>query len=221
MGITEKSIKLRNKLLAERTIKNLKSRKFDAYYCENKEEALKMAISLIPKEDSISWGGSMTMEDIGLISYIKENGYNVIDRDSAKSPQERMEMMRKGLLADTFLLSANAIAEEGILVTMDGVGNRVAAICFGPKSVIVVASINKICSNIDSAIDRLKNVASPMNVQRIASGMDAPFGTPCSVTGLCGDCKADNCICSHLVQTRMCKPQGRIKVILVNEDLGF
>ncbi len=221
MGITEKSIKSRNKLLAEKVIKNLQSRRFDAYYCEDKAQALELAISLIPKEDKIAWGGSMTMEDIGLISYLRDNGYNIIDRDSAKSPQERMEMMRQGLLSDTFLMSANAIAQEGIIVTMDGVGNRVAAICFGPKSVIIIASINKICTNIDTAVDRVRNVAAPMNVQRIAAGMSTPFGSPCSITGICADCKTENCICSHMVQTRMCKPQGRIKVILVNEDMGF
>ena len=196
-------------------VKNLKSRHFDAYYCETKEEALQKALELIPDHASVSWGGSVTAQQIGLIDAVKAGNYTAIDRLSGTTQEERDEAMRKSVTAEVFLTSANALSMDGQMVNIDGLGNRVAAIIFGPKSVIVVAGMNKVEDTLDAAINRARTVAAPMNKQRF----DIP--TPCEVTGTCSDCKAESCICNHIVVTRHCRPAGRIKFILIGEPLGF
>jgi len=202
-------------LVAERLIRNLERRHMEGYYAKTREEALKTALSLIPEGSSVGWGGSFSIEEIGLKDAVKNGGYTVIDRDSASTAEERAELMRRCLLADTFLMSTNAISEDGQMVNIDGGGNRVAALCYGPKSVIVIAGINKLTKTLDDAVSRARNYAAPVNAQRF-SGDSA-----CSRTGSCGDCTAEGCICSQIVITRNCKPTGRIKVILVDEELGF
>lgn len=196
-------------------VNNLKNRHFDAYYCETKEEALAQALSLIPEGDTVGWGGSMTCQQIGLIDSIRSGNYKALDRDTCATAQEREELMRKALLADTFLTSANAMSMDGQMVNIDGNGNRVAAIVYGPKQVIVVAGMNKVEDTLDAAITRARTVAAPMNQQR--------FGhpNPCGATGVCGDCKRETCICNHILVTRHCRPVGKIKFILVGENLGF
>ncbi len=201
--------------LAEKLIPNLEKRNFEAYYCDNKKEALDKAISLIDKNGTISWGGSKTLKDLNLIEVLKENDYKLIDRDSASTPEERDELMKQGLIANTFLTSSNAITEDGILVNIDGNGNRVAAMCYGPDSVIVIAGMNKLCKTVEDAEDRVHNVAAVKNAER--------FGltkTGCS-KGKCVDCLSDECMCSYVVKTRRSKVKGRIKIILVGEELGF
>ena len=201
--------------LAEKLIPNLEKRNFEAYYCDNKKEALDKAISLIDKNGTISWGGSKTLTDLNLIEVLKENDYKLIDRDSASTPAERDELMKQGLTAKTFLTSSNAITEDGILVNIDGNGNRVAAMCYGPDSVIVIAGMNKLCKTVEDAEDRVHNVAAVKNAER--------FGltkTGCS-KGKCVDCLSDECMCSYVVKTRRSKVKGRIKIILVGEELGF
>ena len=202
-------------LVAEKVIRNLERRHMEGYYAKTREEALKTALSLIPEGSSVGWGGSFSIEEIGLKDAVKKGGYTVIDRDSAADAEERTELMRRCLLADTFLMSTNAISEDGQLVNIDGGGNRVAALCYGPKSVIVIAGINKLTKTLDDAISRARNYAAPVNAQRFNGD------TACSRTGSCGDCTAEGCICSQIVITRNCKPTGRIKVILVDEELGF
>ena len=201
--------------LAEKLIPNLEKRNFEAYYCDNKKEALDKAISLIDKNGTISWGGSKTLKDLNLIEVLKENDYKLIDRDSASTPEERDELMKQGLIANTFLTSSNAITEDGILVNIDGNGNRVAAMCYGPDSVIVIAGMNKLCETVEAAVDRVHNVAAVKNAER--------FGltkTGCS-KGKCVNCLSDECMCSYVVKTRRSKVKGRIKIILVGEELGF
>ena len=201
--------------LAEKLIPNLEKRNFEAYYCDNKKEALDKAISLIDKNGTISWGGSKTLKDLNLIEVLKENDYKLIDRDSASTPEERDELMKQGLTANTFLTSSNAITEDGILVNIDGNGNRVAAMCYGPDSVIVIAGMNKLCKTVEDAEDRVHNVAAVKNAER--------FGltkTGCS-KGKCVNCLSDECMCSYVVKTRRSKVKGRIKIILVGEELGF
>ena len=196
-------------------VKNLKNRHFDAYYCETREEALEKALSLIPEGDTVGWGGTVTCQQIGLIDAVRAGKYNVMDRDACETPQDREELMRRTLLSDTFLTGANAISMDGQMVNIDGNGNRVAAIVYGPKQVIVVAGMNKVTDTLDAAITRARTVAAPMNQQR--------FGhpNPCGKTGICGDCKSETCICNHILVTRHCRPVGKIKFILVGEDLGF
>lgn len=209
------AMKKRYDLLGPLVAEACRRRNFEAYYCSEKEEVLPLLMSLIPKDHTVAWGGSETLAELGVMDEIK-NGYAVIDRDTAKSPEERMEMMRRALLSDTFLTSANAVSEEGTLVNVDGNGNRVAAMMFGPKSVIAVIGMNKVVRDTEAAIQRARTLAAPMNVQRF----DA-LNTPCKETGICADCKSPDCICSYVTVTRMSRPKGRIKLIFVGENLGF
>ena len=196
-------------------VKNLKSRHFDAYYCANREEALKKALELIPEGASVGWGGAMSCEQIGLMDALKAGNYCALDRSLAKDAQEREKMMKEMLFADVFLTGANGLSLDGQMVNIDGTGHRVAAICYGPDLVLVVAGMNKVEDTIEAAVNRARTVAAPMNKQRF------PNVTPCEVTATCGDCKAEGCICNQIVITRHCRPAGRIKFILVGEDLGM
>lgn len=221
----ENSIKARNQLLASKVIKNLQSRKFEAYYCDNAIEAVEKALSFISEASLVSWGGSVTLEEIGLLDRVRQGKYVVIDRDKAQTMEERYDLMRQSLLCDTYLTSFNAVSENGILVNVDSVGNRTAAITFGPKSVIAIVGMNKVCKTAEDAVIRARTYAAPINVYRCSCSsspfLHSPQKTPCLINGACGDCKTDDCICSYIVQTRMCKTAGRIKVILVGESLGF
>lgn len=217
------SLKARYQLLSAKVIKSLQNRKFEAYYCDTADDAVKKALSLIPEDSTVSWGGSVTLEEIGLLKQVKQGNYTVIDRDQAKTPEERQTLMRQSLLCDTYLTSFNGISEDGVLINIDSVGNRIAAIAFGPKSIIAVIGMNKVCKTAESAMERTRTYAAPTNAQRSVIN---PFfhpvkNTPCMITGSCGNCTSDDCICSHIVETRMCKPAGRIKIILVGESLGF
>lgn len=208
-------LELRNKCLGATVIKNLHKRGFEAYYCHNSAEAVRLALSLIPEKDLVAWGGSMTAFDIGLLDAVKQS-FKVIDRDVAQSKEERTELMRKSLLSDTFIMGCNAVSEDGQLVNVDGVGNRCAALIYGPKQVIVLAGTNKIVKTADDALQRARNVAAPINAQRFAG-----LNTPCQKTGTCLNCLSENSICNQIVITRRCNPQGRIKVILIGETLGY
>ena len=196
-------------------VKNLKARHFDAYYCETKEEALKKALELIPEGASVGWGGALSAEQIGLMEAIHAGNYKAIDRSRAKDQQERDQMQKDMMFADVFLTGANGLSMDGQMVNIDGTGNRVAATIYGPKSVIVVAGMNKVEDDLETAIHRARTVAAPMNNQRFNND------NPCSVTGTCGNCKNETCICNQIVITRHCRPVGRIKFILVGEALGF
>lgn len=195
-------------------VKNLTSHGFEAYYCENKEDALAKALELIPKDATVGWGGAMSAQQIGLLDAMNEGQYNAIDRDKAPNPEEREKAMRACLQADYFITGANALSIDGQMVNIDGVGNRVAAIVYGPKYVVVIAGMNKVTDSLEAAVIRTRTVAAPMNKQRF------PLQTPCAVTGVCGNCKTEG-ICNQLLITRNSKPIGRIKVILVGEELGL
>lgn len=206
---------IRNEKLGKYLVENLEKRHFEAYYCPTAAEALQKALSLIPEKSSVAWGGSMTIRDMGLTKALHERDYDVIDRDLGKSPEEIAALHRKGLLADYFLTSANAISEEGVLVNIDGTGNRVAAICFGPKHVIVICGMNKVAKDVDAAIKRARGFAAPVNSMRFLGK------TPCASTGRCHNCTSEECICNEILITRVCRPAHRIKVILVGEDMGY
>ena len=193
----------------------LNKRYFEAYYCSGRDEALEKILELIPQGHVVSWGGATTVDELGVKDALRQRGQAVIDRDTAKDAQERQEMLKKALTCDTFLMGSNAVSADGQLVNIDGTGNRVAALCFGPSQVIVVAGMNKVAGDLDGAMRRAREVAAPINAQRFQ------LKTPCSVNGLCADCKGPDSICAQIVTTRLCKPAGRIKVILVGEDLGF
>lgn len=196
-------------------VKNLQSRHFDAYYCATREEALGKALSLIPEGSSVGWGGALSAQQIGLLDAVNQGNYQALDRDKTATPQEREEMQRRCLLADIFVTGANAISLDGQMVNIDGNGNRVAAIVYGPKQVVVIAGMNKVVDTLEAAVTRARTVAAPMNKQRF------PLQTPCEVTAACADCKSEGCICNQILITRNCKPSGRIKFVLVGEELGF
>jgi len=199
----------------ELLVKNLRSRHYEAYYCETKEAALEKALELIPKGATVGWGGAMSAQQIGLIDAMNNGEYNAIDRDKAPNPQERVKAMKRCLQADVFITGANALSMDGEMVNIDGNGNRVAAIVYGPDSVVVIAGMNKVMDSLEAAVIRARTVAAPMNKQRFA------LQTPCEITGTCGDCKSEGCICNQILVTRNSKPAGRIKVVLVGEDLGL
>ena len=208
-------IEKRNALLAKTVVANLEKRHFEAYYCPTTAEALQKALELIPEGSSVGWGGSVTIREMGLTKAIHEKNYTVIDRDLAKSPEETFELQRKCLTADYFITSTNAMSEDGILVNIDGNGNRLAAICFGPKNVIVICGINKITQNLDAAISRARFTAAPINAGRF------DIKTPCKTSGKCHNCTSPDCICSEVLITRTSRPANRVKVIIVGEDCGF
>ena len=196
-------------------VHNLKSRHFDAYYCETREEALAMALSLIPEGSSVGWGGALSCEQIGLMDAIRAGNYKAFDREYC-APEAREQLAMDCFGADFFLTGANGLSLTGEMVNIDGTGNRVAAIVYGPKNVIVVAGMNKVEDTLEAAITRARTVAAPMNQQRFLRE-----NNPCTVTGSCADCKSETCICNQILITRHCRPVGRIKFILVGEELGM
>lgn len=201
----------RGKVLAE----NLKKRHFEAYYCENKAQALEKAMELIPDGVTVGWGGAMSAQQIGLFDALRNRKVTLLDRDKAADAQERAAMMKRSLTAEVFLTGANALSLDGQMVNIDGNGNRVAAIVYGPDSVIVIAGMNKVCDSLEQAVDRARTVAAPANAQRFN------IATPCKAAGSCHNCTSPDCICNQLLITRHCRPAGRIKFILVGEDLGL
>lgn len=202
----------RNDLLAEKVIKGLESRNMSGYYAASKEEALKIALELIPEGSSVSMGGAMSAHEIGLVEAVKKGNYNFIDRDAT---EDKRAAMLAGYDADVFLSSANAMTDDGILVNIDGNSNRVSAIAQGPKKVVFIVGMNKVCSDVDHALKRARNVAAPINAQRFG------LNTPCSKTGSCMNCKSPDTICCQFLITRFSRHKDRIHVILVNDSLGF
>lgn len=205
----------RNELLGKRLVENLNRRNMSAYYCATRSEALAKALELIPEGDVVSWGGSESLNQIGLIEAVKKRN-KVIDRAAAASMEEKQELMRQALLCDTYLMSSNAVSQDGQLVNIDGNGNRCAALIYGPKSVVMVVGMNKVAADLDAAISRARNTAAPANVQHFPG-----LKTPCSVTGVCANCLSPETICCQFVITRYSRVPGRIKVIFVGEGLGL
>ncbi len=202
----------RNELLAKKVIAGLESRNMKGYYAADKEEALKKALEIIPKGASVAMGGALSAHEIGLVDAVKQGDYNFIDRDKAT---DKRAAMLEAYDADFFLTSANAMTEDGVMVNIDGNSNRVSFIAQGPKKVVMVVGMNKVCDDIDGAMKRARNVAAPINAQRF--GLD----TPCSKTGACMNCKSEDTICCQFLITRYSRHEGRIHVILVNDSLGF
>ena len=207
--------KMRNDLLGKKVVNALNERHFEAYYEPDSKSAVKRVLSLMPEGSSISWGGSMTIEDIGLIKAVYDGNYTLYDRNTAKSDEERGEILRKAFFADFFLSSANAIAENGVIYNIDRTGNRLAAICYGPKNVIIIAGINKIAGSESAALERARKMAAPINAMRF------DIKTPCRETGVCMDCKSPQSICSKILTLRCADVPGRIKVIIFGEEAGF
>ena len=212
MSTAQDIIDKRNALYAQKIIKGLESRNMTGYYAENKEEALKKALELIDEGSSVTMGGCMSAHEIGLVDALKNGNYSFIDRDAY---EDKRAAMLAAYDADVFLSSANAMTEDGILINIDGNSNRVSAIAQGPKKVIFIVGMNKVCPDPDSAMKRARNTAAPINAQRFG------LSTPCSKTGSCMNCKSPDTICCQILITRYSRHAGRIHVILVNDNLGF
>lgn len=210
------AVQKRTEKAGKKVVEALKNHYFEAYYCATKEEAKEKAVSLVPEGNVVSWGGSVSIEELGLPDSFRNGNYTVIDRDTGKDEEAQVQLMRQALLCDTFLMGTNALSEDGQLVNIDGRGNRVAALAFGPKQVIVIAGINKLVHSAEDAVTRARTIAAPTNLQRFEKSE-----TPCQRTGTCGNCTAPGCICTQIVLTRQSKPANRIKVIVVGEELGF
>ena len=202
----------RNEKLAQKVIKGLSSRNMTGYYASSAEEAKKIALDLIPDGSTVTMGGGMSVHEIGLVDALKNGNYNFLDRDQA---EDKRAAMLAAYDADYFLSGCNAITEDGILINIDGNANRVSAIAQGPKKVLFIVGMNKVCSDVDGGMKRARNVAAPINAQRF--GLD----TPCTKTGSCMDCKSPDTICCQFLVTRFSKHADRIHVILVNDSLGF
>lgn len=215
METSDKIIKERYKILAPTIMSGLKKRGFEPYFCETSQEAAEKILALLPENAVVSWGGSVTLEEIGIAAKIKQSGYHVIDREQAETEEERFRLMREALSCDVYLSSVNAISEDGIMVNIDGTGNRIAAIAFGPKSVILVVGMNKVCRDGEAARERARTYAAPNN------GMRLSLNLACVKTGCCHDYNSDECMCSQIVEMRRNRIPNRIKVILVGESLGL
>ncbi len=202
----------RNALLAQKVIKGLESRNMAGYYAATKEDALQKALELIPAGSSVTMGGAMSAIEIGLVDAVKAGDYRFIDRDAYA---DKRAAMLEAYDADWFLAGANAMTDDGVIVNIDGNANRVSAIAQGPKHVLFIVGMNKICPDPDTAMKRARNVAAPVNAQRFG------LSTPCARTGKCMDCKSPDTICCQFLITRFSRHPGRVHVILVNEDLGF
>ena len=222
---------------AQILIRNLERRHFEAYYVPNKEEALVKVMELLSRQReakrekileqseqadvsdvniTVGWGGSATVKAVGVIPALEAGGYQTLDRDKVYNPEKRVRVQKRILAeADTFVTGCNALSLDGQMVNIDDLGNRVAAISYGPESVVVVVSMNKVTDDLDSAIKRARTYAAPMNKQRFTNL------TACSITGVCADCHSIECICNQFLVTRNCRPCGRIKFVLIGEDMGF
>ncbi len=198
----------------------LEANNFEVFVADNTEDAKKVVLEqIIPRTgaQSVSWGGSVTLVSTGLYDALKEStDMEVLDTyDKKPSPEESLERRRRSLLVDLFLAGTNAVTESGQLVNLDMIGNRIGGITFGPKHVIILVGRNKITTDLDEAMTRIKDYAAPVNTMRLDKK------TPCAKTSYCEECKSPDRICNSWVITEKSFPKGRVKVVLINQDLGF
>ena len=205
----------RNERLGAKMVKAMQRRHFDAYYCATASEAKVKVNELIPDGASVTWGGTMTVRDMNIPKMLQERGtLKVWDRDLVETPEEKQEMYLRAFQADYYLSSANAITEDGVIVNIDGNGNRVAAITWGPKHVIFVIGLNKVAQTVEAALARARSTASPINAARF------DIKTPCQQDGICHNCNSADSICNYVHFLRN-SPRGRHTVVLVGETLGY
>ena len=203
------------KNLANTVLKSFEKRHIEGHYCDSVEEAKELALSFVPNGSSASFGGSVTLTETGILAALRSReDLTLFDRDTANSPEETKKIMHDALSCDYYFMSSNAITVDGELVNIDGNGNRVAALIYGPENVIIVAGMNKIVKSVEEGLSRTRNIASPQNCIRLGKN------NPCAINGVCGNCLADT-ICDQIVITRASRVPNRIKVILVGEELGF
>ena len=201
--------------LAETIIKNFSKRQIEGYYCKNSKSAVQKALEIMPKGSSISWGGSNTLIETGIFNAIQNKDYKIINRDIAKNSEEQRKIYGEICCSDFFLMSTNAITIDGELINVDGRGNRVAFLCYGPQNVLILTGMNKVVSTVQEGLNRTRNIAAPPNAIRLNRK------TPCAIMGKCEDCYSPDCMCGQLVVTRRSGIPNRIKVILIGEELGY
>jgi len=200
----------------KQVVKSLQKNGFEAIYCENKEAARRNIIDEASNADTIGFGGSMTVQELGMGHELATMGKRLLQHNQpGLTREESMAIRRLQLSCDLFLTSTNAITLSGQLVNVDGVGNRVGAMVFGPKKVIVAAGRNKIVDDLDCALKRIKNIATPANARRLNLKL------PCGVTGYCNDCNTPDCICRVTVIIDKKPSLSDIRVLIINDDLGY
>lgn len=201
---------------AKSIISALEKRNMTGHYCESKEDCVSLILSLMPEGSTVAWGGSESIKECGIPAALQHSGkYTVYDRSRYVTPAEQKEFYALAFQSNYFFMSTNAITLDGELVNIDGAGNRVSSLIFGPDHVIVVAGMNKVVADVKEGFNRTRNIASPPNTVRLNKN------TPCAVTGKCGDCMSPDCICNQIVITRRSRDKDRIHIILVNDNLGF
>lgn len=203
------------KTLANTMIKNFAKRNIEAFYCEDSKSATELAMELMKNGNSVGMGGSETVKEIGLLDAVKNSHLHFIDRSTATTPEERKAIFLETMAADYFLMSSNAVTIDGELINIDGNSNRLACLLHGPEHVIILIGMNKVVEDVDSGIQRVGTHAAPPNAARLKTR------TPCAALGHCGDCHSEDCMCCQIVITRHSRHKGRIKVILIGEELGF
>lgn len=196
-------------------IKNLALRNIEAFYYEDSKAMVEDILKKIPAGSTVTWGGTESITECGLMDALHSKAYTLLDRSIAKTPEEKREFYGKAVMADVFLMSTNAITYSGELINIDGNGNRLACLMQGPKEVFIIVGMNKFVGSIEEGIHRIENIAAPANVQRLQKN------TPCQNLGRCAHCFSENSICSHTVITRRSGHPGRIKLFIVPENLGY
>lgn len=200
---------------ARTIIKQLERRNFEGYYCETSADAVALVKQMLPEGSSVAWGGTETFAQTGVKAALEAGDYRMIDRSKATTPEEMRACYLQHFDADAFFMSTNALTQRGELVNIDGNSNRLACLLYGPKQVFVLVGMNKIVTDVDAGIKRIHTMACPPNATRLHTG------TPCERAGICGNCHEEGCMCCNIVVTRHSRHTGRIKVILIAEDLGF
>ncbi|HJC47284.1 MAG TPA: lactate utilization protein [Candidatus Lachnoclostridium pullistercoris] len=202
--------------MAQKIAGSLKKRNIEGFYCRDKEEALKLVLSMVPDGAKVGWGGSVTLDQIGLFDGLREKNCVMLDlKEGGKDPEETERIYRESVGADFFFMSTNGITENGELVNIDGAGTRLGRMIYGPKHVIIIAGINKISKDIESAVDRIQNEVCP--ILAVRSGRN----TACGNLGRCGNCFTPDSMCCEIVITRKSRQNGRMKLVLVGEELGY
>lgn len=200
---------------AERIIKKLAIRNMTGHYRDTAAEAVELARGLVEPGQSVTWGGSVSFSESGIKAALEADGHCMIDHSQAATPEEQDAMWREQVGADWFFMGTNAITLDGELINIDGNANRLALLLHGPKHVCVIAGMNKVVTDVESGLKRIRTVTCPLNAARLHTG------TPCELAGVCSNCHAEKCMCCQEVITRHSRHDGRIHVILVGEDLGF
>ena len=209
-----------------KTIEHLRRHNIDTCFVETKDEVVPLLKTMMKEGETVTHGGSETLKQCGVIDLLNSGAYNYLDRSKAATPEEAAQIMRQAYTADTYLSSANAVTEGGQLFNVDGNSNRVSAICFGPKQVILICGYNKIVKGLDEAVVRLKTIASPMNTKRLGCDTYCSREGECLAMGrdasyMCDGCRSPQRICCNYVITAFQRDKDRMKVILVGEELGY